>query len=170
VPRTQSRHAACTYLCRRPPSRSRRSGRMVGGVVDEHRGGTGRYARDKPHRIRWRCRRLRHRGVHHVVLAHGLAVAARGEPVLPACRVAVKPSRRRGASPVPPSRPVGPASSQHARQPPREVSFLVRSSTRRRLSRGRWAARAARTSSARTMSRAHRRATGSRGQTVARLL
>ena len=36
VPRTLSRHATCTYSCRRPPSRSRRSVRMVapegGGV------------------------------------------------------------------------------------------------------------------------------------------
>jgi hypothetical protein len=30
VPRTVSRHATCTYSCMRPPSRSRRSGRMVG--------------------------------------------------------------------------------------------------------------------------------------------
>jgi hypothetical protein len=29
VPRTLSRHATCTYSCTRPPSRSRRSGRMV---------------------------------------------------------------------------------------------------------------------------------------------
>jgi hypothetical protein len=38
VPRTLSRHATCTYSCRRPPSRSRRSGRRlafmgVGGGV-----------------------------------------------------------------------------------------------------------------------------------------
>ena len=36
VPRTRSRHATCRYSCTRPPSRSRRSGRMVapegGGV------------------------------------------------------------------------------------------------------------------------------------------
>jgi SRSO17 transposase len=36
VPRTRSRHATCRYSCRRPPSRSRRRGRMaapeVGGV------------------------------------------------------------------------------------------------------------------------------------------
>jgi hypothetical protein len=36
VPRTRTRHATCTYSCTRPPSRSRRSGRMVapegGGV------------------------------------------------------------------------------------------------------------------------------------------
>ena len=36
VPRTVSRHATCTYSCTRPPSRSRRSSRMVapeGGAV-----------------------------------------------------------------------------------------------------------------------------------------
>src|SRR5919107_4244546 len=37
VPRTLSRHATCTYSCMRPPSRFRRSGRMVasgsGGVA-----------------------------------------------------------------------------------------------------------------------------------------
>jgi hypothetical protein len=36
VPRTLSRHATCMYSCMRPPSRSRRNGRMVaperGGV------------------------------------------------------------------------------------------------------------------------------------------
>ena len=36
VPRTRSRHATCTYSCRRPPRRSRRSGQIVavdgGGV------------------------------------------------------------------------------------------------------------------------------------------
>jgi hypothetical protein len=30
VPGTLSRHATCTYSCTRPPSRSRRRGRMIG--------------------------------------------------------------------------------------------------------------------------------------------